>query len=255
LDQHLERNSIAKIYIKMNLKMQVPQSEQPLPSVEKHTQATIKTLFKFLQAQGQGDYLGEKVTQLEHSLQCAHLAAQSAEQGHDMEVVLAALLHDVGRFIPAAEKMGKMVTQDGRYIGRQSHEILGEAYLRQIGFSDKVCQLVGAHVIAKRYLVTTDQRYYDGLSETSKRTLKFQVMCSPSALLSKTNRYREADSHPKRFERRKRILCSRPSSLLGDGMILPKCLNVWCLHWKLMKRWLFSVFLVSISSTENQKEY
>ncbi|KAJ6081573.1 hypothetical protein N7499_006447 [Penicillium canescens] len=158
----------------MNLKMPVPQSEQPLPSVEEHTQATIKTLFKFLHAQGQGDYLGEKVTQLEHSLQCAHLAAQSAEHGHDMEVVLAALLHDVGRFIPAAEKMGKMVTPDGQYIGRQNHEILGEAYLRQIGFSEKVCQLVGAHVMAKRYLVTTDQRYYDGLSETSKRTLKFQ---------------------------------------------------------------------------------
>ncbi|OGE58013.1 hypothetical protein PENARI_c001G08809 [Penicillium arizonense] len=133
--------------------MPAQRSEQPLPSVEAHTQATIKTLFKFLHEQGQGDYLGEKVTQLEHSLQCAHLAAQSAEYGHDMEVVLAALLHDVGRFIPAAEKMGKMVTPDG-------HE--------------KVSQLVGAHVMAKRYLVTTDQKYHDGLSETSKRTLKFQ---------------------------------------------------------------------------------
>lgn len=159
----------------MNLKMPVPKSEQPLSSVEEHTRATITTLFKFLHAQGQGDYLGEKVTQLEHSLQCAHLATQSPEHGHDIEVVLAALLHDVGRFIPAADKMGKMVTPDGQYIGRQSHEILGEAHLRQIGFSEKVCQLVGAHVMAKRYLVATDQGYHGGLSETSKRTLKFQV--------------------------------------------------------------------------------
>lgn len=159
----------------MNMKMTISQTEQPLASVEEHTRATIKTLFQFLHAQGQGDYLGEQVTQLEHSLQCAYLATQSPRHGNDPEVILAALLHDVGRFIPAAEKMGKMITPDGKYIGRQSHEALGESYLRQIGFSEKVCALVGAHVMAKRYLVATDQCYYDALSETSKRTLKFQV--------------------------------------------------------------------------------
>lgn len=158
----------------MNLKM-AAQAPQALDSVKEHTRATIKTLFAFLHAQGQGDYLGERVTQLEHSLQCAHLANQSAEYGNDLEVVLAALLHDVGRFIPTAEKMGKMITPDGQYIGRMSHEILGESYLRQIGFSERVCQLVGAHVMAKRYLVATDESYHDGLSETSKRTLRFQV--------------------------------------------------------------------------------
>ncbi|OQE30339.1 hypothetical protein PENFLA_c003G01898 [Penicillium flavigenum] len=158
----------------MNMEMITPKPEHPLASVEEHTRATIKTLFQFLRAQGQGDYLGEQVTQLEHSLQCAYLAAQSPKHGNDTEVILAALLHDVGRFIPAAEKMEKMTTPDGQYIGRQSHEALGETYLRQIGFSEKVCKLVGAHVMAKRYLVATDQSYYDALSETSKRTLKFQ---------------------------------------------------------------------------------
>jgi putative nucleotidyltransferase with HDIG domain len=159
----------------MNLKTTVSNSGQPLASVEEHTRATIATLFEFLHAQGQGDYLGERVSQLEHSLQCAHLATQSSEHGNDLEVILAALLHDVGRFIPAAEKMGKMITSDGQYIGRRSHEVLGESYLRQIGFSEKVCQLVGAHVMAKRYLVATDKSYHDGLSDQSKQTLKFQV--------------------------------------------------------------------------------
>lgn len=159
----------------MNLKMPSVQYDQPLESVQGHARSTIKSLFAFLHAQGQGDYLGERVTQLEHSLQCAHLATESVEYGHDIEVILAALLHDVGRFIPAAEKMGKMITPDGQYIGRQSHEILGESYLRSIGFSERVCQLVGSHVMAKRYLVATDQSYHDGLSETSKRTLRFQV--------------------------------------------------------------------------------
>ncbi|KAJ5650843.1 uncharacterized protein N7484_004566 [Penicillium longicatenatum] len=158
----------------MNLKMSIPQASGTLRSVEEHTRATIKILFAFLHAQGQGVYLGERVTQLEHSLQCAYLATKSTAYTNDPEVILAALLHDVGRFIPAAEKMDKMITPDGQYVGRMSHEVLGETYLRQIGFSERVCKLVGAHVMAKRYLVATDKTYHDGLSETSKRTLRFQ---------------------------------------------------------------------------------
>jgi putative nucleotidyltransferase with HDIG domain len=136
---------------------------------------TIKTLFAFILAQGQGDYLGERISQLQHSLQCAYLAHSDPTYGTDSEVVLAALLHDVGRFIPDAKDMPAMIAPDGAYIGRASHEVLGERYLRQLGFSEKVCQLVGAHVLAKRYLVSTEEEYYGGLSETSKRTLKFQV--------------------------------------------------------------------------------
>lgn len=160
----------------MEVKTAVPSAI--LPSVESHTRDTIDTLFSFLVAQGQGDYLGERVTQLEHSLQTAHLARQDTEYGHDDEVVLAALLHDVGRFIPAADKINKMYTADGEYIGPASHEILGEHYLRSLGFSNKVAELVGAHVMAKRYLTAMDKDYYDGLSETSKKTLMFQVRWS-----------------------------------------------------------------------------
>ena len=145
-------------------------------STADQTQAhrTVSQLFDILVAQGDGDYLGESISQLQHSLQCAHLARQDPTYGSDKEVVLAALLHDVGRFIPAALKMEKMVAPDGTYVGRASHEQLGEQYLRDIGYSDKVAQLVGAHVMAKRYLTAVDQTYYDGLSDSSKKTLVFQ---------------------------------------------------------------------------------
>ncbi|GJN81792.1 hypothetical protein PLIIFM63780_005328 [Purpureocillium lilacinum] len=145
-----------------------------LPSVESHARETVRQLFDFILAQGNTDYLGERVSQLEHSLQCGYLAQQSQQYGHDQDVILGALLHDVGRFIPAADSMPKMIAPDGSYVGRASHEILGERYLRQLGFSDKVCQLVGSHVMAKRYLTAVDKDYYEGLSETSKRTLKYQ---------------------------------------------------------------------------------
>ncbi|ORX35289.1 alkaline-phosphatase-like protein [Kockovaella imperatae] len=144
-----------------------------LPSVLSTAQDTIDTLWSYLEAQGLGDYLGEAISQLEHSLQCAHRAV---ENGADDETVLGALLHDVGRFIPRSDydKMPAMIAPNGTFVGRGSHEVLGENYLRAIGFSDKVCYLVGAHVWAKRYLTATVPGYYDDLSPSSKTTLKYQ---------------------------------------------------------------------------------
>lgn len=142
-----------------------------LPSVAANTRDTVHQLFSFIEAQGQGDYLGEAVSQLEHSLQAAHLAKQA---GADDDTVLGALLHDVGRFIPNAKSMPPMYFDDGTYAGSASHEVLGENYLRYLGFTEKICQLVGAHVIAKRYLCATEKGYWDDLSKSSKTTLKYQ---------------------------------------------------------------------------------
>ncbi|KAF8847302.1 hypothetical protein BDZ45DRAFT_607657 [Acephala macrosclerotiorum] len=50
-----------------------------------------------------------------------------------------------------------------------------ERYLRELGLSEKICQLVGTHVMAKRYLTAVDKRYYDGLSGSSRQTLKSQL--------------------------------------------------------------------------------
>ncbi|KAL3476036.1 alkaline-phosphatase-like protein [Aspergillus californicus] len=146
-----------------------PQPQQTANT--EHARETVQQLFEFIIAQGDADYIGEPISQLEHSLQAAQLAQES---GADDETILGALLHDVGRFIPAAEKMPKMIAPDGTYVGRASHEVVGEQYLRQLGFGEKVCQLVGAHVMAKRYLTAVDKDYYEGLSTSSKNTLRMQ---------------------------------------------------------------------------------
>jgi 2-amino-1-hydroxyethylphosphonate dioxygenase (glycine-forming) len=153
-----------------------------LPSAETHAHGTITALFNYLTRQGQTDYLGEAVSQLEHSLQTAQLAV---EAGADDDTVLGALLHDVGRFIPAADKMPAMIAPDGVFVGIGSHEVLGEAYLRGLGFSETVCALVGAHVMAKRYLTAVDGEYFEGLSRSSKATLKFQVRGPPDEMIGK----------------------------------------------------------------------
>ncbi|KAH7354712.1 alkaline-phosphatase-like protein [Rhexocercosporidium sp. MPI-PUGE-AT-0058] len=117
-----------------------------LPSVVTRTEEMIATLLSFIKAQGSSDYLGEKVSQLQHSLQAS-------------ETVLRALLHDAGRFIPQSMKMPKMIAPSGTFIGRASHEGLREKY----------------HTIWDlRYLKAFDEKYYNGLSQSGKQTLKLQ---------------------------------------------------------------------------------
>lgn len=91
------------------------------------------------------------------------------------EIVPEALLHDVGEIIPAAANMSKLVDENGNYTGTAKHEVLGEVYLRQLPFSDKICQLVGAYVIAEKYLTALDKDCCDGSSHTSKAALKYRV--------------------------------------------------------------------------------
>ena len=49
-----------------------------------------------MEASAQGDYIGESISQLEHSLQCAHLAMKAGELSYtlsDRAPALPTLLH------------------------------------------------------------------------------------------------------------------------------------------------------------------
>lgn len=115
---------------------------------------------------GHAEYAGERVSQLEHMVQAAELARV---QGYGDEIVLAAFLHDIGHI---AEKLSDNNTM-GIY-GIKDHEALGADFLSERGFSAHLIRLVGAHVVAKRYLTLREPGYYDKLSEASKKTLEYQ---------------------------------------------------------------------------------
>ena len=100
-------------------------------------------------------YGDEPVSQLEHALQCAQLAEQA---GAPDELVLAALLHDVGHLISA---------------GYGAHEEIGARYLYGI-VPESVIQPIRLHVSAKRYLCCSEPSYWDSLSAESKRSLERQ---------------------------------------------------------------------------------
>ncbi|PYI10306.1 hypothetical protein BO78DRAFT_455209 [Aspergillus sclerotiicarbonarius CBS 121057] len=141
---------------------------------------TATYLVTSLETYGQGDYIGESISQLEHCLQAAH-QAQKADAPQDL--ILAALLHDIGQIIPLDStkeirmNLKNSSTGDGtgtENVGRIGHETIGAEYLRSLGFSDRVCRLVESHVPAKRYLTATNKTYYETLSSASKKSLEFQ---------------------------------------------------------------------------------
>ncbi|KAL3495043.1 hypothetical protein BJX62DRAFT_233695 [Aspergillus germanicus] len=130
-------------------------------------------LIILLENHGQGDYIGESMNQLEHSLQAAHQAQKS---GARPDLILAALFHDIGQIIPlAAIKEARMTLKNNspENVGRIGHETIGAEFLRSLGFGEGVCRLVGSHVDAKRYLTAISDDYLDTLS-ASKKSLEFQ---------------------------------------------------------------------------------
>lgn len=120
------------------------------------TQERIEALFN---GYGAAYYGGEAITQTEHALQCAALAEQANES---QEVILAALLHDVGHLLMSESK-----TEDKR------HQEIGAVALASL-VGERVVAPVRLHVPAKRYLCAVDATYWDTLSQASRDSLVLQ---------------------------------------------------------------------------------
>jgi predicted HD phosphohydrolase len=102
----------------------------------------------------------ESVTILEHSLQSAQLAEWSAV---DNRLVGAALLHDIGHLLASSTAEGD----------DDAHQHRAAQFLGKV-FPAGVVEPVRLHVLAKRYLVTTDLRYLSTLSAASVHSLHAQ---------------------------------------------------------------------------------
>jgi phosphonate degradation associated HDIG domain protein len=123
----------------------------------------IDRILSLFAERGRAAYLGEAVTQTEHALQCAHLAAQA---GADEPLIAAALLHDIGHLLHGQEGRAE------RGIDER-HENGGASWLHHY-FGAAVVDPVRLHVAAKRYLCARSSDYHAGLSAASQRSLRLQ---------------------------------------------------------------------------------
>ncbi len=152
------------------------------------TVVTLETpdrLLDLLAEAGASAYLGEPVTQLEHALQAAALAE---EEGAPDELVVAALLHDIGHLVPRRPDGAAAPGVDGR------HEQTGGRWLA-MSFGRAVTEPIRLHVAAKRYLCAVDPSYATSLSLASRESLAHQggpMTMAQAAVFEQTPWAREA---------------------------------------------------------------
>ncbi len=124
----------------------------------------VAFLADIFERRGSEAYLGEPVTMAQHMLQGATMAEA---QGLPEDVIVAALLHDIGHFTSEFGTYHPDDTQD------RHHEDAGAEVLSDF-FPSVVIDCVKYHVAAKRYLCATRPSYFDRLSEASVHTLSLQ---------------------------------------------------------------------------------
>ncbi len=121
-------------------------------------------VFGIFQSRGSGAYFGERVSMTEHALQAAYFAR---EESATADLVVAALLHDIGHLIDDVPDELEDWTSDAR------HEETGARWIAQ-RLRQEVAEPVRLHVPAKRYLCATDPNYVAMLSQASVITLNLQ---------------------------------------------------------------------------------
>jgi [1-hydroxy-2-(trimethylamino)ethyl]phosphonate dioxygenase len=124
----------------------------------------IDFIFDLFAKQGAREYMGEAVTMSQHMEQTAACALADSAPAN---LVIAALLHDIGHFIGEhpIDALEKGVDNN--------HEEVGAGYL-QCHFPASVSEPVRLHVAAKRYLCATDSSYRERLSDASINSLQVQ---------------------------------------------------------------------------------
>ncbi len=153
---------------------------------------TVDEIIALYRNEGSRQYGREAVSQLEHALQCAHLAEQSDS---NPELIAACFLHDIGHMVghkASAGILGRAVeyfaagdSHEYRHTAADQaalleedrnndlHEQRAQWYLRGL-FGPGVLEPIRLHVEAKRYLCHADPGYWDILSAESRHSLEVQ---------------------------------------------------------------------------------
>jgi [1-hydroxy-2-(trimethylamino)ethyl]phosphonate dioxygenase len=126
--------------------------------------SVVNQILELFATKGHEAYVGEPVSQREHALQAAHHAEQASASD---ELIVAALLHDIGHLL-------HKLPEDAADHGLDTrHEMIGQAWLAR-HFGPGVTEPIRLHVPAKRYLCATDPEYRARLSAASLQSLALQ---------------------------------------------------------------------------------
>eukprot|EP01090_Pellita_catalonica_P021196 TRINITY_DN7867_c0_g1_i1.p1 TRINITY_DN7867_c0_g1~~TRINITY_DN7867_c0_g1_i1.p1 ORF type:complete len:235 (-),score=30.50 TRINITY_DN7867_c0_g1_i1:516-1220(-) len=155
--------------------------------------------------------IDEDITQTEHVLQAAYLAAQV---GAPEYVIIGLLVHDVGQ-VAIRENLGKV-----RHLHKQ-HDEIGAAWLKLRGIPTNVIDIAMYHTLAKVVLCEGDKEYFNHLSAASKASLKFQQIKFRDGDYVST--IKAFDDHPFRQEIISARFCDDMAKIphFGENQALP----------------------------------
>lgn len=113
---------------------------------------------------GAEEYMGESVSMAQHMEQSA---ASAVADGASDELIISALLHDIGHFVGdfPIDALEKGIDN--------FHEEAGAQFLAPF-YPASVTEPIRLHVAAKQYLCAVDKSYFDRLSAASKQSLEVQ---------------------------------------------------------------------------------
>lgn len=120
---------------------------------------TLEDVLALVEKRGQRMYGREAVSQLEHALQCAHLAETA---GASAALISACLLHDFGHLLEPLDAGAD-----------DQHQDIALPVLRRL-FAENVLEPIRLHVAAKRYLCAAESGYWESLSIASRESLERQ---------------------------------------------------------------------------------
>jgi len=121
-------------------------------------------VIELMRLRGSEAYFGEPLSQLEHALEAASLASEAKAPP---ELIVAALLHDIGHLM---HDLGEGIASEGVDT---RHEMAGYEWLLT-RFGPAVAEPVRDHVAAKRYLCGVEPDYFAKLSAASVESLALQ---------------------------------------------------------------------------------
>lgn len=114
------------------------------------------------------DDFGEEITHLDHCLQTYMFLRN--KYPHDIELAVAGFWHDIGHSLHKDLEAPGLMLKDGIVLGVRDHDQKGADLFTGL-LPDRVCNLIGLHTTAKRFIATTNNKIYkEKLSEASAET-------------------------------------------------------------------------------------
>ena len=131
---------------------------------ESHKEYVINYILNLYKNKGKSMY-DKNINQVTHAFQTMELAIKC---GFTEDFQLTCFLHDIGHLLLDEKNDNVDFLKEDL-----NHELIGYNFLKNF-FEDEITKPILLHVVAKRFLCSINNDYYNSLSDSSKKSFKIQ---------------------------------------------------------------------------------